>query len=112
MQKTFNIFREEGEPMADSTQINERFSRFHQPQLSDIVKALEVRADLDGITYSEAANHLTAAVSKMPEYQLSQNISGVHSSGGKSGGNSGDGGPHKGGRSIGSIYNYQGKLHT
>ena len=67
MQKKFNIFREEGEPIADSTEVNERFRRVHHPQLSDIVKALEVRVDLDGITYSEAANHLTAAVYKMPE---------------------------------------------
>ena len=54
--------------MADSTQVRELFSRVQHPQLQDTVKALEVRADLYGITYSEAANLLTATVSKIPEY--------------------------------------------
>ena len=36
------------------------------PHLQDTVKAIEVRSDLDGITYSEADNHLTAAVSDIP----------------------------------------------
>ena len=57
--------------MDDSTQVCELFSRVQNPQLQDTVKALEFSADLDGTTYFEAANHLTAAVSKIPEYQLS-----------------------------------------
>ena len=57
--------------MDDSTQVCELFSRVQNPQLQDTVKALEFSADLDGTTYLEAANHLTAAVSKIPEYQLS-----------------------------------------
>ena len=88
----FNIFRYEGVPMTVSTQVHKLFSRFQHPQLQDTVKALEVRADLDGITYSEADFHLTAAVSKIPDYQLPQNVSGIQASGGNSGG----GGPCKG----------------
>ena len=57
--------------MADSTQVHELFRRVQHPQLQYTVKDIEVRADLDGITYSEAANHLIATVSKMPDYQLS-----------------------------------------
>ena len=52
--------------MADSTQVRELFRKVQDPQLQDTVKSLEVRAYLDGITYLEAANHLTAVVSKMP----------------------------------------------
>ena len=63
--------------MADSTQVRELFRRFQHPHLQDMVKALEVRSDLDGIKYSEAANHLTAADSKIPEYQLFQKVDGI-----------------------------------
>ena len=47
------------------------FRWIQHPQIKDKVEALEVRADLDRITYLEAENHLTAAVSKIPEYQMS-----------------------------------------
>ena len=46
MQKMFNIFKEEF-----------------------------VRYDLDGITYTEAANHLTTAVSELPKFQLARRVS-------------------------------------
>ena len=77
-----------------------------------MVKALEVRSDLDGITYSEADNHLIAAVSNIPEYQLSQTISCIQKIGGNSGGNSDGGGSRKGDRSSSSIYNSQVNIHT
>ena len=84
--------------MEYSTQVRELFRRVQHPQIQYTVKAIEVRDDLDGITYSEAATHLTAAVFKIPEYQLSRKVSGVQSSGGNSGGNSGVGsGPRKDG---------------
>ena len=69
MKKILIIFRDEGEPMADNTQVRELFRRVQHHQLQDKFKALDVRAELDGITYSEAANNLTSAVSKMLEYQ-------------------------------------------
>ena len=99
--------------MADSTHIRGLFRRVQHPQLQDTVKGLEVRDDLDRITYPKADNQLTAAVSNMPEYQLSQNVSGVHSSGGNSGVTKGGrGGPPKGGHKRGSIYKSQGKVYT
>lgn len=52
--------------MADSMQVREQFRRVQQPQLQYTVKDLEVRSDLDGITYSDVANQLTASVSKIP----------------------------------------------
>ena len=99
--------------MADSTQVCEVFRRVQHSHLQDTVKALKVRADLDVITYLEAANRLTDSVSNMPEYQFSWKVSGVQSSGGNSRGNKGGGsGPRKGGRNSGSIYNSQGKVDT
>ena len=70
MQKMFNIFKEEGEQLTVNAQVRELFKRVQLTQLQDTVKALHVCYDLDGITYTEVANHLTAAVSKLPEFQL------------------------------------------
>ena len=69
-----NIFRDEEEPISDSTQICELFRRVQHPQLQYKVKALEVRSDLDGITYLEAANNSTAAVPKISDYQWYQKV--------------------------------------
>ena len=80
----FNIFSEEGGQMTDNTQMRKIFSRVQHPQLQDNVKAIEVRPDLDCITYSEATNQLKTFVSKMPEYQLSLKVSLVQASGGDS----------------------------
>ena len=110
MIKMFNIFRDEGEKIDKSTQLHELFRSVKQIQLQEMVKALGVRSYLDSITYSKADNHLTAAVSKMLEYQLYQKVSGIQASGGNSGGNNGSGSPRKGGHNSGSIYNSQGKL--
>ena len=57
--------------MANSTQVREIFRRVQHLQLQDRVKALEVRAEIDGIKYYEAYNHLKAAVYKIQEYQFS-----------------------------------------
>ena len=39
---------------------------------------MHVRYDLDGITYTEVANHLTTAVSELPEFQLARCASAVN----------------------------------
>ena len=70
MQKMFNIFKEEGEQLTENAKVRELFKHVQHTQLQDTVKALHVRYNLDGITYTEVANHLTAAVSELPEFQL------------------------------------------
>ena len=60
MQKMFNIFKEEGEQLTENAKVRELFKRVQHMQLQDTVKALCVRYDLDGLTYTKAANHLTA----------------------------------------------------
>ena len=77
MRKMFNIFRDEGEPMSHITKWRELFRRVQHPKLQDTVKAFEVIAELEGITYSEADNHLTDAVSNIPEYQFPRKVSRV-----------------------------------
>ena len=75
MQKMFNIFQEEGEELTENAKVCELLKRVQNNQLQDTVKALRVRFDLDGISYMEAANHLTSAVSELPEYLLARRIS-------------------------------------
>ena len=78
MQKMFNIFKEEGEQLTENAKVRELFKCVQHTQLQDTVKALRVRYDLDGITYTEAANHLTAAVSELPKFELAQRVSAVN----------------------------------
>ena len=75
MQKMFNIYEEEGEEFTKNAKLRELFKRVQHPQLQDTVKALKVRFDMEGITYTQAANHLNAAVSELPEYHLTHNVS-------------------------------------
>ena len=42
---------------------------------SKTVKALKVRFDMEGITYTQAAINLTTAVLELPEYHLTGNVS-------------------------------------
>ena len=64
MQKMFNIYKEEGEEMMENAKFRELFKRTTHTQLTESVKVLEVQYDMDGLTYTQAANHLTAAISK------------------------------------------------
>ena len=105
MQKVFNVLCYKGVQTSNITQVRELLRRVQHPQLQDTVKAIDVRSDLDGITYSVTYNHLTAAAFKMPDYQFFRKVSSIRSSGGKSGGNSGVSVPHKVGCSSSSIYN-------
>ena len=73
MQKMFNIYKEEGEEMMENAKLQEFFKRMRHPQLTESMKALEV--DMDGLTYTQAGNHLTAAVSKLPDYQMACHVS-------------------------------------
>ena len=75
MQKMFNIFQEEGEELTENAKVRELLKRVQNNQLQDTVKALRVRFDLDGISYMEAANHLTSTVSEFPEYLLAHRVS-------------------------------------
>ena len=75
MQKMFNIFQEEGEELTENAKVRELLKRVQHNQLQDTVKALWVQFDLDGISYTEAANHLPSAVSQLPEYLLACHVS-------------------------------------
>ena len=71
----FNIYEEEEEEFAENAKLRELFKRVQHPQLQDTFKALKVHFDMEGITYTQVANHLTTAVSELPEYHLTHKVS-------------------------------------
>ena len=75
MKKISNIFQEEGKELTENAKNRILFKRVQNNQLQDTIKALWVRFDLDRISYTEAASHLTSAVSELPEYLLERRVS-------------------------------------
>ena len=75
MQKMFNIYEEEGEEFTENAKLRQLFKQFQHPQLRDTAKALKFCFDVQGIKYTQPANHLTAAVSELPEYHLTRKVS-------------------------------------
>lgn len=53
--------------------------KVEHPQLQDAVGALRVRAQMDGITFTECTNHLSAIVSELPNHQISRKVSATDS---------------------------------
>ena len=74
--------------MMENAKLRELFKRTKHTQLTESVKALEVHYDMDGLTYTQAANHLTAAFSKLPDYQMARRVSNAKTAG--AGGNKQD----------------------
>ena len=70
-----HIYKEEGEEFTENAKLCELFKWVQHPQLQDTIKALKVRFDMGGIMYAQAANHLTTAVSELPEYHLTCKVS-------------------------------------
>ena len=75
MQKMFNIYKKEGEEFTENAKLRELFKWAQCPQLQDTIKVLKVCFDMEGIMYTQPANHLTAAVSEFPEYHLTRKVS-------------------------------------
>ena len=75
MQKMFNMYEEEGEEFNENSKLPQLFKRVQHPQLQDTIKALKVRFDMEGLTYTQAANHLMAAVSELTEYHMMCKVS-------------------------------------
>jgi hypothetical protein len=78
-QRMFNIFNQENEPMSEEAKIRFLFQAIQHKDLLVAVEALRAQQTAGSIlTYTACANHLTTAVSQLPEYiQRNRNISGV-----------------------------------
>ena len=84
LQKMFNIFEEENEQMTEQAKVRMLLKKVEHPQLQDAVGALRVRVTMDGITFTECANHLSAQVSELPDHQSSRKLSAAGSDRSKS----------------------------
>ena len=67
--------------MTENTKLRELFKHTKHTQLTESVKALEVRYNMDGLTYAQAANHLTTAASKLPDYRMVRRVSNIKTAG-------------------------------
>ena len=77
MQKMFNIFQEEDDVISEQAKVRMLLKKVEHPQLQDAIGALRVRHQMDGINFTECANHLSAIVSELPDHQLSRKVSAV-----------------------------------
>ena len=75
LQKMINIFEEEDEQMTEQAKVRMLLKKVEHPQLQDAVGALRVRASIDGVTFTECANHLSTQVSELPDHQSSRKLS-------------------------------------
>ena len=74
LQKMFNIFEEENEEISEQAKVRMLLKKVEHPQLQNAVNALRVRASMDSTTFTECANHLSAQVSELPDYQASRKV--------------------------------------
>jgi hypothetical protein len=75
LQKMLNIFDEEGEAISETAKVCLLLKKVEHLQLQDAIGALRVRSAIDGITFTECANHLAALVSEIQDQQSSWKIS-------------------------------------
>jgi hypothetical protein len=107
LQKMFTIYYEEREEMTERAKIDELLSKVQHPGLAAAVAQLRFQANTSNLTFTVAANHLTAAVSQTPDYIMARKLGSTNSSfrdsrGGRSSGRGGGGrfnrGSGRGGR--------------
>lgn len=68
-QKMFNIYKHEDEPLTEEAKVRYLFKRVQHPGLQNAIEALKTQQTLGTvITYTTAANHLSTAVSELPDY--------------------------------------------
>ena len=80
-QKMYNIYEKEGEPMPDDAKTRFLFKKVQHSGLRGAIEALRAQQTAGlNVTYTMAANHISTAVSELPEYlSKSRNVSGVGS---------------------------------
>ena len=68
-QKMFNIYEKQGEPMLEDAKVRFLFERTQHSGLQGHVQALKASITTGtAVSYTTAANHLSTAVSELPEY--------------------------------------------
>ena len=83
LQRMFNIFEEENEEVSEQAKVCMLLKKVEHPQLQDAVGALRVRAAIEGISFTECANHLSAQVSELPDQHTPRKVPATGSRAGK-----------------------------
>ena len=63
--------------MTEQAKVRMLLKKVEHPQLQDAIGALRVCASMDGISFTECANHLSAQVSELPDQQSARKIAGT-----------------------------------
>ena len=79
LQKMFNIYEEENEMMTEQAKARMLLKKVQHPQLVNAVEVLQIRAGMDGVTFTECANHLSLKVLELPDYQVNRKVSATDS---------------------------------
>ena len=90
-QKMFNIFEQQNEPMEEEAKVRFLFKKIQHAGLQSAIEAMRARITTSTvpISYSTVANHMSTAVSMLPEYVArNRNISSIQASPGNSSGTS------------------------
>lgn len=104
----FNIFYEEKEALTERAKVDELLTKVQHPALTAAIAQLRFQLNTEGVTFTGAANHLNAAASQTPDYQVARQIKSTNTSnreggsgrfGGRGGGRFGNSG--RGGRGGG-----------
>lgn len=80
LQKMFTIYFEEKEPLTERAKVDELLSKVQNPELSAAIAQLRYQANTSDLTFTVAANHLTAAVSQTPDYIMARKLSSTNTS--------------------------------
>jgi len=79
LQRMFNTFKKEGEEITEPAKVRILLKKVEHPQLQNAVSALRIRAQMDDLSFTDCANHLSSVVSELPDYQSSRKISATDS---------------------------------
>lgn len=82
IQTMFNIFETEGEPVTEQAKIRMLLKKVEHPSLQTAVENLRFTAGKDPTTtFTECANHLSALVSVLPDYQINRKVAATDTGG-------------------------------
>ena len=80
-EKMYNIYAQHGEVMAEDAKIRFLFKKVQHSGLSSAIEAMKAKITTEApgtVTYSTVANHLSTAVSELPDYVArNRNVSGM-----------------------------------
>ena len=79
----FNIFEEENEEVSEQAKVCIRLKKVEYPQLQGAVGVLQVCAAIEGISFTECANHLFTQVSELTDQHTPRKVSATGSRAGK-----------------------------